>query len=351
MARVVAGKGNEVIKFVSMPLLAVLACLVPSTGCARQSEGPADSTEYWRRVANALQASNELRERALAAQLLALGGKGGSAMADDASLLPGSGNDALARRLVASVQTSDDAVALSVAAQAGAASGDKALVATSTRRWQALEPDNLAPLLFSATPAEELLIAARGATRYESHGYAHVRLMSATFERVPMVPGEISAKTSQEYPTPELRAGVSAFAIWAAQGFPSLRTLTDACKNDALESTPTRRVDCLHVARTLARHSDNMLTTSVGIGMLRRAADTPEDQALANALDRNNAWQQHKYYEVLSSGRRTIEEMEETMRLLHAPGIESEIQLREAALLERGIPLVPPAEWKAPSHG
>ena len=200
-------------------------------------------------------------------------------------------------------------------------------------------------------PVDELLVAARTATRYQSHAYDQIRLMSGAFQRVPVSREETGAEGWEQYPTDELRAGVSAFGIWAAQGFPSLQPVTAACKGEALQAAPTRRADCLQLARTLANHSDNLLMASVGIAMLERAANTPEDHALAAKLARNHAWQQQKYFELLSSRRGTAQEMEGELRLFKTPGIGNEIQLREAALRERGIALSPPQDWVAPSPG
>ena len=330
-------------------LLAVLVGMGSLTACADEADAPVDSAVYFQRVASALQDSKVVRERALAAQLFALQGKPRRAV--EQSRQPDSPQDALARQLIVDVEKSDDAIVLSVAAQAGAALADQAQVTASTQRWRAIEQDNLAPMLFAAMPVDELLVAARAATRYQSHGYDQVRLMSHAFQRIPISRQETGAAAWKEYPSAELRAGVAAFAIWAAQGFPSLKPLTTACRDAALEATPARRADCLHVARILANHSDNLLMAVMGIGMLKRAANTPEDKALAAALARNHAWQQHQYFEVLTSRRGTAQEVEDTLRLLHAPGINSEVQLRDAALREVGIPLLPPQDWVAPNPG
>lgn len=331
-------------------LLAGIGCLGSCGGWAGQSTEATDATDYFQRVATTLQVSDGERERALAAQLFAFEGKPARAAAD-ANAQPVSANEALARQLIASVDQSNDAVALSFATQAAMALGDKASMAVSAGRWQAVEPDNLAPLLFSSMPIEEVLTAARRTTRHESHGYDQIRTMSDAFIRVPMSRQETGPDGWREYPTAELRAGVSAFAIWAAYVLPGLKPLSDACKNEALESTPARRADCLHVARTLATQSDTLLMTSLGIGILKRAANTAEDNALAITLGRNNAWQQQQYFQVLSTQRGSTQEMEATLRLLHSPGVESEAQLREATLRERGIALVPPSDWAAPDPG
>ena len=330
-------------------LLLLLFGMGSLAACAEEADAPVDSSVYWQRVASVLQDSDVVRERALAAQLFAFEGK--PRRAAEQGRQPDSPREALARQLIADVDRSDDAVALAVAAQAGAALADKALVVASMQRWRSLEQDNLAPLLFSSMPVDELLVASRKATRYQSHGYDQVRLMSHAFQRIPISRQETGAAAWKEYPSAELRAGVAAFAIWAAQGFPSLKPLTTACRDAALEATPARRADCLHMARILANHSDNLLMAVMGIGMLKRAANTPEDKALAAALARNHAWQQHQYFEVLTSRRGTAQEVEDTLRLLHAPGINSEVQLRDAALREAGISLLPPQGWVAPNPG
>ena len=330
-------------------LLLLLFGMGSLAACAEEADAPVDSSVYWQRVASVLQDSDVVRERALAAQLFAFEGK--PRRAAEQGRQPDSPREALARQLIADVDRSDDAVALAVAAQAGAALADKALVVASMQRWRSLEQDNLAPLLFSSMPVDELLVAARAATRYQSHGYDQVRLMSDAFQRVPISREETGADAWKEYPSAELRAGVAAFAIWAAQAFPSLRLLTEACRDEALEATPTRRADCLHVARTLANHSDNLLMAGMGIGMLKRAANTSEDIALANTLARNHAWQQHKYHELLSSQRGTAQEAKGMLRLLRTPAIDSEIQLLEAALREQGISLLPPQDWVEPNPG
>ena len=330
-------------------LLLLLFGMGSLAACAEEADAPVDSSVYWQRVASVLQDSDVVRERALAAQLFAFEGK--PRRAAEQGRQPDSPREALARQLIADVDRSDDAVALAVAAQAGAALADKALVVASMQRWRSLEQDNLAPLLFSSMPVDELLVAARAATRYQSHGYDQVRLMSDAFQRVPISREETGADAWKEYPSAELRAGVAAFAIWAAQAFPSLRLLTEACRDEALEATPTRRADCLHVARTLANHSDNLLMAGIGIGMLKRAANTSEDIALADTLARNHAWQQRKYHEVLSSQRGTAQEAKGMLRLLRTPAIDSEIQLLEAALREQGISLLPPQDWNPPGSG
>lgn len=323
-------------------MLAMLACLASLSVCAGESPQPPNQALYWQRVATALQGSAAPHEKALAAQLLALEGKPQPVAGDAPGLNP---HEERAKQLISQVSRSDTAATLAIATQAALTLRDRQLTLASAGRWQAIEGDNLAPLLYSSLPADEMLVVAREVNRYESHGYEQVRLLSEIFMRMPMNRQEAGDEAWQAYPSAQAQAAIAAFAIWAAYGLPELRPLVAACDQQALQSTAKRREDCLHVARTLATRSDNIAMTQQGISLLKRVAETPEDLALAASLTREEAWRQQKYLEVLTAQR----EIEDTMRLLYAPGIDSEMQLRAAMLQERGIALAPPPDWIAPA--
>lgn len=270
-------------------LLAGIACLVSCGSGADEAPEATDATGYFNRVAATLKISASERERALAAQLFASQKKPARATVEAKTNPAVSTNEASARQLIASIDNSHDAVALSLATQAATALGDQALTIAIARRWQAAEPDNMAPLLFLSMPTDEFLKAAQSTTRHESHGYDQIRTLINAFIRVPMTYQESGSEGWKAYPTTELRAGVNAFGVWAAYVFPALKPISEACKNETLEATSTRRADCLHMARTLATQSDTLLMAGLGIGILKRAARTGEDKALAITLDRNNA--------------------------------------------------------------
>jgi hypothetical protein len=303
-------------------------------------------------LAATLKDSAQPREQALAAQML-----GFTLMVDD---IAQSGKEKPAidpaiepaiNELLAKVNTSDDAVALSLATQVGVKREDHKALSSAAERWKVVEPDNLAPRLFTDAPIESLLVGARDATRYETHGYDQIRLMTSVFKKWPMSREEMGSGDSSALQGEEERAAVSAFAVWAAYGIPAFQKLTSACKDQALLSTPTRRDDCLHVGKVLAGNSSDLLSRGIGISILERAANTPDDIALATTLRRNKEWQQHHYFEVFTEDRDETQYISDMLRLLKAPGVDNEIELMEVALRERGIALVPPEDWQPPQRG
>jgi hypothetical protein len=307
---------------------------------------------YWQQLGISLKDSAQPREQALAAQLLDFAVMGGQADAQATATKAGV-DPAIASAvhgLIAKVNTSNDPVALSLATQVGVKQQDQRAISTSAARWQAVEPDNLAPRLFSGIPIGSLLASARDTTRYETHGYEQVRSMTSVFKRWPMSREEMGSGYPIEPRGDEERAAVSAFAIWAAYGIPGLQPLTNACRDKALLSTPARRDDCLHVAKVLVEDSSDMVSRSIGISMLERAAGTPDDIALAIRLRRNNEWQRHQYYLVLMQQMDEQQQIRHTLRLLNTPGVDNEIQLMETALREKGIALTPPGDWQPPKR-
>lgn len=321
-------------------------------GCAVKADPVADKHAYWHRLGMTLKDSTQPREQALAAQLL-----GFKATSNHEGTQPAAGTSAADSEtesaindLLSKVNQADDAVALSIATQVGVKRHDRRVVSSAAERWQALEPDNFAPRLFVDAPIEAVLAGARDTTRYETHGHEQVRLMTSVFNRWPMSRAEMGSGYSETFKDDEARAAVSAFAISAAYGIPGFQELTQACRDDALLSTPTRRDDCLHIAKVLANSSSDVLSRSIGISMLERAASTPDDIALATRLRRNNEWQRHQYYLVLMQQMDEQQQISHMLRLLKTPGVDNEIQLLETALREKGIALTPPDDWQPPKR-
>lgn len=321
-------------------------------GCAAKADAVADEHAYWHRLGMTLKDSTQPKQQALAAQFLDFGRMSGQdgAQPTAAEYAADSATESPVSGLLAKINGSADAVALSIAAQVGVKRHDQRVTSSAAERWQAVEPDNFAPRLFTDTPIEAVLAGARDATAYESHGYDQVRLMTSVFKRWPMRSEEMGSGYSEAFKGDEPRAVVSAFAIWAAYANPAYQRLTQACRDEALLSTPTRRDDCLHVARVMAERSGYVLSRSIGIGMLERAASSPDDIALAARLRRNNEWQRHQYFLVLMQEMDDQQQAGEMLRLLETPGVDNEIQLMETALREKGIALTPPDDWQPPKR-
>lgn len=322
-------------------------------GCAAESHLPIDGQQgYWQRLATILKDSAQPREQALAAQML-----GFTVMVDDLDAQAGKEKPVVdpaiepaINALLAKVQQSDDAVALSLATQVGVKRNDHKALSNSAKRWQVVEPDNLAPRLFTDVPIESVLAAARDVTRYETHGYDQVRLMTSVFKQWPMSEEEMGPGFANKFQDDEAQAAASAFGMWAAFAIPGFQKLTNACRDEALASTPTRRDDCLHVGKLLAVNSSDLVSKGIGISILERAANTPEEIAFTKKLRRNKEWQQQRYFEAFTEDKDEAQHIKDMLRLLKTPGVNNEIQLIEAALHEKGIALVPPEDWQPPKR-
>lgn len=326
------------------------ACAALPGGCSSTPTAAVEQNAYWQRVAASLQQSTQLRERMFAANLLGLGVTIDEFSAQQApEEKPASANPAslaAARALIAEAEHSDDPLVLSLATHAASTIGDHALASSMAARWQAVEADNLVPRLYTSAPMATLLAGARDTNRYDTHGYDQVRLMASVLTRFPMTREETGSSSNSAFSNDALRAWANAFGIWFAVSMPAFQTLTNECKGPALEATPTRREDCLHVAKVMANHSDVLIAGLIGTGILNRAASTPNDIALANTLSRNRDWRQQQYYQVVSKQLDDAQQVSEMVRLMQVPGVGSENQLMEAALREKGIPLTPPADWQ-----
>ncbi len=323
--------------------------LATSVSCARESggSGPVQEHDYFRRLGATLQHSSDLGDRVLAAQFLDMrsqvdAGPSGH-VANKAAAKPP------VQSLLAELGASTDAVILSIAAQVDIKRKDQAANLRAATQWRKVEPDNLAPLLFAGQSADAVLAAAAGITRYDSHAYGQIRLMVAAFEKNPMSAQEADMPGGSGYTKDRQRATVNAFGVWAAYVIPGYQPLVQACKGDALKSTASRRADCTHLSEVLAYQSDNFLSRGIGMAMLANLADTPTEAAQVAKLRRDRAWQQLQYHQVLSRDMGEVEQVDYMIALMQRPGINTEVQLLEAALREHHVPLDAPADWKAPA--
>lgn len=335
-------------------IVVFIACAAGLAACAAESHPPVDGQQaYWQRLAMNLKDSAQPREQALAAQMLGFTMMVGDVAAQQGNEKPSAypAIEPEVTALLAKVNASDDPVALSLATQVGVKLKDHKALSNVAERWQAVEPDNLAPRLFTDAPIEAVLAGARDATRYETHGYDQIRLMTSVFKRWPMSQKEMGSDYTNKFQGEEARAAASAFGIWAAFAIPGYQKLILACRDEALLSTPTRRDDCLHVGKVLAGNSSDLMSRGIGISILERAASAPDDIALATTQRRNKEWQQHHYFKIFTEDKDETQYIRDMLRLLKAPGVDNEIKLMETALLEKGIPLVPPEDWQPPKRG
>jgi hypothetical protein len=228
-------------------------------------------------------------------------------------------------------------------------SGDAPARTEAARRWQALEPQNLAPLMFQGLGIDALLAAARTTTHSDLHMYDSVRWMQAALLRHPPTAVEQRALTDDAAFHADEYSALSAMGLWSAFVMPAYQTLTQACEGSALRANASRAADCRHVAQVLVAQPSTALEHSIGLGMQRNLATTAAERAQADAARRRLDWQMQQWGRVSSQAER--EGAAQFARLLADPTIKREQQLVERVLQEAAIVPDPPAGWRSPWQG
>jgi hypothetical protein len=138
--------------------------------------------------------------------------------------------------------------------------GDAACLAAVRRRWQQLEPDNLAPRLLALQPGAavdpETLQSMATARRHHEHW------------------GQLGPALLEAWPAGQPRFFqvellVLAIGVEQAGVVPPMTALVNACRDGAADAAV--RDACQRIARTLLQHSDSMRGVGIGIGLGRVA--------------------------------------------------------------------------------
>lgn len=349
-----------IVSSLAVLLTAAFACgaQVPPPGDSRMSAAEVAqlqaaqdaSAAYHARIATELAATGQPRELAFAATLLPLADRvmpEGAVPGGDAPSQPIARDPRVAQwRTLASARAGSDVLANVLLLQ-----GD-ARVADATRdqaleRWRRLEPDNLAPRLYAgdAGDAAGWLPQAGAHARLDMHYYEQLRWIEAALAAHPPHAAERAMFGGADVAQDEA-AAIAAAGIMAAAALPGLRTLSEACRADALDAAPTRRADCRHVGRVAAETADTSLGTSIGIGLLEATSTTPAQRAEAQALRRRHDWRMIQWSRAATS--QPDDGAAQFARLLRDPAVRSERDLVERVLDEAGIPPDPPAGWEMP---
>jgi len=302
------------------------------------------SAAYYARIAAELAATGQPRELAFAATLAGPPPPENAVPGGDApsQAIPQDPRVTQWRKL-ASARAGSDVLANILLLQ-----GDPR-VADATRdqalkRWQRLEPDNLAPRLF-AGDAEAWLPQAGAHARLDMHYYEQLRWIQAALAAHPPRAAERAMFGGADV-APDEAAAIAAAGIMAAVALPGLRTLGEACGDDALDATPTRRADCRHVGRVAADTADTSMGASIGIGLLEATAASVAQRVEAQVLRRRLDWQMIQWGRAATS--QPDDGAAQFVRLLRDPAVHGERDLVERVLAEAGIPLKPPAGWEMP---
>ncbi|MGV8932700.1 MAG: hypothetical protein ACOH1R_11405 [Luteimonas sp.] len=315
----------------------------------------AASQSYYTRAASQLAASGQPRELAFAAtlrQFASLSALQAAQPAGDVPSRASAGDPRIGKwQALASARAGKDVLANVLLMGAGSAS-DAAVRRQAAARWQRVEPDNLAPLLFTDMPVEALLAAARTRARFDLHFYDQARWMQAALLAHPPTAGERQVLLGGEpgASMEELSMVTSLVLLGAgAIAMPSLQPLTEACQGNALASIATRRDACRHVAALMAETSDTNLGVSIGLALQERLANTQGEHAAVDATRRRFDWQMLQWGRVAASQPR--DGAAQFAEWLRDPAVDSEHAMVERVLRAAGVPLDPPAGWQAPQRG
>src|SRR5690606_35785126 len=215
--------------------------------------------------------------------------------------------------------------------------------AQALQRWRRVEPDNLAVHLYAGGDAAWLPQAGAYA-RLDMHYYEQLRWMQAALAAHPPRADE-RALLGGDVPVDEA-AALAAVGILAAAAMPGLQPLMEACRDDALDQTPTRRANCRRVGQVAADTADTGLGASVGIALLQATAATPAQQADARERRRRLDWRMIEWGRVTT--RQPDQGAAQFVRLLRDRAVRGERDLVERVLAEAGVSPDPPAGWQPP---
>lgn len=296
---------------------------------------------YYRRVAERLAASGQPRELAFAATLAGIAAWSPELIERSPPPDPEKGT----WRQRALEAAGNDVLALTLLANtAGGERGPVGVAAIA--RWQALEPDNLAPLLAGQVGAERVLQPAIPLARYDNYFYPRVRWITEMLVRHPPTADELRVMLDAPPGAPgpqnwDEAVAISAIGIDMAVAMPGFQVF-ESCRGDALR-LDGRRDQCRRLAQLLSDASDSVAMENIGIGLLLRTAQTPAERASAEERRQQMDW---RIYQFVTLERRLGPT--EFIRLLRDPGVPNERELSRRLFAAHGVSFDPPPGWRRP---
>jgi len=299
-----------------MLLLCVLPVIsqVAAEGVESTAEMPANlSLRQVQQLALSLAQSQDARELALAALL-----------ADRAPIVAFNGKTPEDLRREALALAADDVLVLPmlIAFNRFPKAQTLPFISEVAQRWQQLEADNLAPLLYQTELSmEQLLDKAKTKKHFELHFYAARRWMYQTLLKY--LPASTLAEQS---------ALLNQLAVISLNtALPSLSGLMAFC--EAKDKAPNHSEQCQWVAQVLSGQSTNLSAQTTGLAI---SLSLPQGQAKQKILKqqlRRNLWLLQQRLKTLSA--------ENLLYSLQNPAINGEQEEVENLLLREGLPLAP----------
>lgn len=295
---------------------------------------------YGLRVAAALGRSDGARELALAA-LLEATSRPYDPDGDNAA-----GADARRWRAQAEARGAGDVITQQLLLAAAMASGEPEAATAAARRWQALSPGNLAPLLHQGLEPAQVLAAATGSSRNAPDPWPTLRWAAGVLARHPPTRAEWAGFGEGAAPSAAAQA-----AVWSSSLLPLLlpdhRGVMEACSGRPLR-LQGRAEACRHMAGLLLARPQTVLDERIGLSMARALTRSAAERAPLDARRRGVDWRQEQLMELAMREAGDLAAAERQARLLADPAIDSEDALAWRTLAAAGVPQEPHAAWRAP---
>jgi len=298
--------------------------------------------QYVQRVAQALVASGQARETALAAMLVS---EHGALRAQAApwwqAALASAGRDGMVYRMALLFMRPHNPQ------EPHATTG---LRQDAARRWLALDAGNLAPVLYQDVPAAQLLAQAAASTHFDLHLHASLRWIYATMHRHPPTAQEaqVFQQTFLEDGEPpwtwEDMLAITVMGLQAAHLTPHYNKLFTACKPDALHAHPAHLAPCHRAAWVLGSRATTVHETILGLRMQMHLATSAQECQSLRAKSMQLRWLSRTWGEQWQhAGIQGL--LRYAVRMFTSAGLDREQDAMRAFLRERGAPAEPPPGW------
>lgn len=303
----------------------------------RAQQGAEAWQAYLRRVAKAVGRSDGARDLALAVLL--------ETQARPYDAASAGGLDPERWHAEAVAKGAGDPVTQQLLLAAAMVGDDQARGIEAARRWQALSPGNLAPLLHQGLDMDALLDAATRANRNAPELYPLQRWAAGVMRRHAPTAAEWAAFGEGAKPSADVNAAVWSSSLAGAL-LPDYQPLLRACAGPA-RGTAGRADACRHVADLLLARPQTMLDERIGLSLARSLAIGDAEIAALDARRRGVDWRREQMAALAMrddgpGGPAAF------ARLLADTSVTSEDSMARRMLGEAGLAAEPPASWQAP---
>lgn len=217
---------------------------------------------------------------------------------------------------------------------------------------QAAASSDTAPDAHAASLAiDQQLARAAQATRFDLHHIERIKRLWAAYERIEPHAG-LRAAWPAAYDIPATANGIAfmmALGTALAHTAPPISPIMQACSPDALALSPARKDACKAIARIATERSDSMMGRQIGTSLGERVAHTDSERAAARSARLDFGWQTEAYTQLQSELEESGKAVDDYAARWSQPAV-TEVSAVQSMLIDHGLPLEAPADWKPASR-